>query len=78
MNDYGRYCKYLSEEKAKQKKISWETFQKKYLIREDKYKYEWVDGYVEKTPRTMDKNQSFLFDNLADLLDALKRKEAIK
>jgi len=45
---------------------------------EDKYKYEWVDGYVEKTLRTMDKNQSFLFDNLADLLDNLELKEAIK
>jgi len=37
----------------KPRKISWETFQKKYLSKEDKYKYEWLDGIVEKTPRTM-------------------------
>lgn len=65
------------KKKTTQKKISWETFQKKYLIKEDKYKYEWVDGYVEKTHRTIDKNQSFLFDNLADLLDILKQKQTI-
>lgn len=59
------------------KKISWETFQKKYLSREDKYKYEWVDGYVEKTNRTMDKNQSYIFDNLADFLDELKLNQSI-
>jgi thioredoxin reductase len=36
---------------APAKKISWETFEKKYLTREDKYKYEWVNGIVEKTER---------------------------
>ena len=68
----------FTKKKPAKKQISWETFQKKYLSREDKYKYEWVDGYVEKTPRAMDKNQSFLFDNLADLLDELKLKQTIK
>ena len=38
-------------------KISWESFQKKYLSREDKFKYEWVNGLVEKTPRSMDYKQ---------------------
>jgi hypothetical protein len=28
------------------KKISWENFQKKYLTREDRFKYEWVNGMV--------------------------------
>ncbi len=59
------------------KKISWETFQKKYLSREDKYKYEWVDGCVEKTPRSIDKTQSYIFDNLADFLDDLKKSQSI-
>jgi len=46
------------------KKISWESFQQKYLSKEDKYKYEWVDGYVEKTTRAMHKEQLFLLRNL--------------
>ena len=54
------------------RRISWEEFQKKYLSREDNFKYEWVDGYVEKTPRTMDRKQFFILDNLMTLLDALK------
>lgn len=32
------------------KLISWEAFEKKYLSREDRFKYEWVNGTVEKTP----------------------------
>ncbi len=51
------------KKKITQKKISWETFQKKYLTREDKYKYEWVDGYVEKT-LSMDKTQFYIQQNL--------------
>lgn len=68
----------IQRKKLPKRKLAGRPFQKKYLIKEDKYKYEWVDGYVEKTQRTMDKNQSFLFDNLADLLDALKQKNTIK
>lgn len=54
------------------RKISWETFQKNYLTREDKYKYEWVDGYVQKTKRTMDKNQFYILVNLMKFLDSLR------
>ncbi|MEZ4960585.1 MAG: Uma2 family endonuclease [Saprospiraceae bacterium] len=50
-------------EREKDQKISWETFQRKYLTREDRYKYEWVDGTVEKTLRSMDKTQ-FYFQRL--------------
>lgn len=35
------------------KTVSWEAFQHKYLTREDAYKYEWVDGQVEKTKSTI-------------------------
>ena len=41
----------------KPRPISWATFEKKYLSKEDKYKYEWVKGYVEKTERTMNQYQ---------------------
>ncbi|HFA49122.1 MAG TPA: Uma2 family endonuclease [Bacteroidetes bacterium] len=48
----------------KTRRISWETFQKKYLTREDGYKYEWLNGTVEKTPYTMDKTQIYIQRNL--------------
>lgn len=32
-------------------KISWEAFQREFLTREDNYKYEWVNGRVERTLR---------------------------
>ena len=34
-------------------KISWDAFQRKYLSREDRYKYEWVNGQVEKLVEKM-------------------------
>ncbi len=42
------------------KPISWEEFQKKYLSKEDSFKYEWVNGQVNKTKRGMDKTQVYL------------------
>ncbi len=54
------------------KKISWKEFQKRYLNREDNFKYEWVDGCVEKTPRTMDQKQQYIYDNLSDFLTQLR------
>jgi Uma2 family endonuclease len=54
------------------RKISWEEFEKKYLSREDNFKYEWVDGIVEKTPRTMNQNQYYILDNIEDFLNSLK------
>lgn len=45
------------------KPISWEDFQKKYLTREDSYKYEWLNGLVEKTKRGMDKTQLYIQRN---------------
>ena len=54
------------------RQISWAEFQKKYLSREDRYKYEWVDGQVEKTPRTMDKSQFYIQNNLINFLYRLK------
>lgn len=58
--------------KPAQRRISWEEFQKKYLSREDEFKYEWVDGMVEKTRRTMDQHQYQILRNLRQLFDGLK------
>ncbi|MEZ4960016.1 MAG: Uma2 family endonuclease [Saprospiraceae bacterium] len=62
---------------APAKKISWETFEKKYLTREDKYKYEWVNGTVEKTERTMNQNQLFIWSNLRNLFDSLRQSKKV-
>jgi len=52
--------------------ISWEDFQRKYLSREDRFKYEWVQGQVEKTSRNMDKSQLYILVNLTRFLYGLK------
>ena len=54
------------------KSISWETFEKKYLSREDGYTYEWVNGTIEKTKRTMDTKQFAIEDNLTTFFNRLK------
>lgn len=54
------------------KTVSWEEFRRKYLSREDQFKYEWVNGLVEKSPRSMDKTQLYLFTNLLHFLYRLK------
>ncbi|MEM6316398.1 MAG: Uma2 family endonuclease [Bacteroidota bacterium] len=57
---------------AVKEKISWENFQEEYLTREDEYKYEWVDGYVEKTIREMNKTQFYIQANLNRFLYGLR------
>ena len=57
---------------GKGKRISWKEFQKKYLTLEDEYKYEWLDGVVEKTKRTMDYSQLPIWDNLLTFFEQLK------
>lgn len=49
---------------SQSKQISWEIFQRKYLTKEDHFKYEWVNGTVEKTKRGMDKTQLYIQYNL--------------
>ncbi len=51
-------------QQAQPERISWEDFQAEYLTREDAYKYEWLDGIVEKTERAMNQNQFFILQNL--------------
>ncbi|MBK9013071.1 MAG: Uma2 family endonuclease [Saprospiraceae bacterium] len=59
------------------KRISWEQFERIYLRREDKYKYEWVDGFIEKTERPMNQYQDFLADNLIQFFYKLKFQDKI-
>lgn len=53
-------------------RISWEDFKADYLEREDNFKYEWVNGVVEKTPRSMDRKQFYIVENLLDFFGQLK------
>ena len=53
------------------KKINWAEFQKKYLSREDNFKYEWVNGQVEKSTRSMDKTQLYILRNLTKYFRSL-------
>lgn len=69
-----------AEKPGKGKKISWEAFRKEYLPLEDGYKYEWLDGVVEKSPVAMDKTQLYILRNLQEYLitKALKKTPAAK
>jgi Uma2 family endonuclease len=46
--------------KPSTKPILWADFERKYLSREDGFKYEWLNGIVEKTPRSMHQSQLFI------------------
>lgn len=60
------------------KKISWEQFQKEYLSREDGFKYEWLNGIIEKSPRTMDYKQLQIVENILAFFERLKTVKNIK
>ena len=61
----------------KSKKISWATFEKKYLTKEDSWKYDWVNGNVEKTKRTMYPHQRFILKNLRSLFRKLYNEDKV-
>ena len=52
--------------------ISWESFKSKYLSREDGYKYEWLNGVVEKTKRTLNSTEFYIFRNIMATFGELK------
>ena len=60
------------------KSITWAAFQQRYLLREDGYTYEWVNGQVEKTKRSMDFSQMFIVQNLTNLFIKLVQQNKVK
>lgn len=54
--------------------ITWREFQRRFLEREDKFKYEWAHGVVVKTPRSMNQYQQFIWFNLKNFLESLRQK----
>ena len=53
--------------------ISWESFKSKYLTREDGFKYEWLNGTIEKTKRTMDSTQFYILSNILTIFREYQR-----
>ena len=58
--------------KKQPRRITWREFERRYLSREDNYKYEWRHGWVEKTKCTMNPMQLYLQFNLQELFMRLK------
>lgn len=58
--------------------MSWKEFQRRYLSKEDAYKYEWENGRVEKTLYSMNIQQLYIWKNLNDLFQELKKSSGIK
>lgn len=54
------------------RRIGWPEFEKRYLSREDGYKYEWVNGLVEKTTYTTPPTQLYIQYNLQEIFMRLK------
>lgn len=54
------------------RRITWQEFEKKYLSKEDGYKYEWVNGLVEKIEYAMNPTQLYIQRNLHELFTQLK------
>lgn len=59
------------QKESKLKKVSWAIFEKKYLAREDQWKYEWVNGIIEKTKRTMYPHHYYILYNLRTFFTSL-------
>jgi Uma2 family endonuclease len=67
----------LSIEAKNKKIITWEAFKSRFLVREDGYTYELVNGEVIKTKRSMDYSQEFIVDNLLSFFETLKAEKGI-
>ena len=61
----------------KKRQLTWAGFQKKYLTKEDGFKYEFVRGQVIKTEYAMDQTQFFIQDNLLEYLASLRAIKSI-
>lgn len=68
-----------SQQKGKEKTpdfISWEDFEKEYLSLEDGYRYEWLNGTIEKTP-AMNRTQLYILYNLQEYFMRLKYEDKV-
>lgn len=58
--------------------LSWKEFERRYLHREDGFKYEWENGKVEKTHYSMNVQQLYIWKNLNRHFQHLKETSSLK
>ena len=58
--------------------VTWQEFERRYLSREDGFKYEWNDGIIEKNHSTMNQEQMFILSNLNKFLRFLEIQESVQ
>jgi Uma2 family endonuclease len=58
---------------ANRRPITYVQFQKRYLNRDDQFKYEWVKGFTIITKHTMEKYQFFILRNLRNFFKQLEK-----
>ncbi len=58
--------KEASPDQRSPRRIGWQESQKRYSSKDSGYKYEWVDGLVEKTAYTMNPDQLYIQFNLQE------------
>jgi Uma2 family endonuclease len=54
-------------QEVKTRFISLNEFKNRYVSRKDNFKYEWSNGHIEKTPRTMNRDQTLIIQRLQRL-----------
>lgn len=62
----------------KRRYLSWKEFERRYLQREDGFKYEWEDGKIEKTPYAMNIQQLYIWKNLNRQFQNLKEASGLR
>jgi Uma2 family endonuclease len=62
---------------ANRKPMTYAQFQKKYLNKDDRFKYEWVKGFTIISPHTMERYQFFILRNLRNFFNTLEKNELI-
>jgi len=58
--------------------VSWESFQNRFLSREDGHTYEWANGVVEKSLNSMDITQLYIWLNISKVFNAFASKKSVK
>jgi Uma2 family endonuclease len=66
------------KKKDKTSYVSKEIYLSQYQSKEDGFKYEWIDGVIEKTPKTMTNEQVHIGENLNFFFYSLKIAGKIK
>jgi Uma2 family endonuclease len=58
---------------ANRKPMTYAQFQKRYLNKDDRFKYEWVKGFTIISPHTMERYQFFIMYNIRNFFKSLEK-----